>query len=128
PRAARGRQHREPGGAGRDLPRARPLPGEQPPVSLMPGRPSVERWLFTCEHGGRTVPGEFAHLFRGAGHVLGSHRGWDPGALDVFNALAPALGAAAFPADTTRLLIDLNRSLHHPRVFSEFTRQLPPAA
>lgn len=91
----------------------------------MPGQQSAERWLFTCEHGGRSVPHDFAQLFRGTEHVLDSHRGWDPGALEVCNALAQALGARAFPAVTTRLLIDLNRSLHHPWVFSEFTRPLP---
>lgn len=85
-----------------------------------------KRWLFTCEHGGTDVPPEFAHLFKDADATLRSHRGWDPGALDVFGRLAP-LGDAAIPAATTRLLIDLNRSLHHPRAFSEFTRSLPPA-
>lgn len=94
----------------------------------MPAQLPAERWMFSCEHGGRSVPDEFAQLFRGADRVLDSHRGWDAGALKVFNALAPALGAAAFPAVTTRLLIDLNRSLHHPGVFSEFSRPLPRAA
>jgi len=88
----------------------------------------AERWLFTCEHGGRSVPGEYAWLFSDAGEALDSHRGWDAGALEVFNALAPTLGDAYFPATTTRLLIDLNRSLHHPRVYSEFTRPLPREA
>jgi hypothetical protein len=37
------------------------------------------------------------------------------------------IGDAAFSATTTRLLVDLNRSLHHPEVFSEFTRPLPAA-
>lgn len=83
------------------------------------------RWLFTCEHGGNEVPPVYAPLFRGAEGALESHRGWDAGALEVFANLAPAFGEAAFAATTTRLLIDLNRSLHHPRVFSEFTRPLP---
>lgn len=88
----------------------------------------AERWVLTCEHGGRDVPPEYAALFRKAGPVLDSHRGWDAGALAIFNALAPTLGDAAFPATTTRLLIDLNRSLHHPKLYSEFTRVLPSAA
>lgn len=93
----------------------------------MARRRAAERWVFTCEHGGRDVPPEHAALFRNAGEILDSHRGWDPGALAVFDALAPTLGDAAFPATTTRLLIDLNRSLHHPKAYSEFTRGLPPA-
>jgi predicted N-formylglutamate amidohydrolase len=91
----------------------------------MPGKRARERWLFTCEHGGRIVPADFAPLFCGAGKVLDSHRGWDAGALAMFDALAPALAEAAFPVTTTRLLIDVNRSLHHPGLFSEFTRPLP---
>lgn len=91
-------------------------------------RPVTERWLFSCEHGGREVPDEYQPAFRHAREVLDSHRGWDPGALEVFRGISPALADAAFAATTTRLLIDLNRSLHHPRVLSEFTRPLPRAA
>lgn len=91
----------------------------------MPAPSSRERWLFSCEHGGREVPLEYARLFTGAEEVLRSHRGWDAGSLEVFSALAPTLGDAGFPVSTTRLLVDLNRSLHHPRAYSEFTRHLP---
>jgi len=86
------------------------------------------RWLLTCEHGGYDVPADYAERFRGADAVLRSHRGWDPGALDVFEAIGPRLADAAFSVTITRLLIDTNRSLHHPRVLSEFTRPLSPAA
>lgn len=86
------------------------------------------RWLFTCEHGGHAVPPEYSPLFAGSEEVVESHRGWDAGALQVFEALSPALADAALSATTTRLLVDLNRSLHHPRVFSELTRPLPREA
>lgn len=89
---------------------------------------AAERWLFSCEHGGREIPDEYEPVFRHARDVLDSHRGWDPGALEVFQAISPPLADAAFAATTTRLLIDLNRSLHHPRVLSEFTRPLPQPA
>lgn len=94
----------------------------------MPAGTHGERWLFTCEHGGRTVPQEYTPLFAGAEAVLGSHRGWDPGALLAFEALAPELADAAFAATTTRLLVDLNRSPRHPKLLSEFTRHLPAQA
>lgn len=55
--------------------------------------------------------------------MLRNHRGWDPGALR----LARAFGAALFFSTTTRLLVDLNRSIGNPSVFSEFTRALPRA-
>jgi len=56
---------------------------------------------------------------------MDSHRAWDPGALEIFSALAPAHADHAVRGRATRLLVDLNRSLHHPRLFSEFTRPLP---
>ena len=84
------------------------------------------RRLFTCEHGGREIPAEFAAAFEDAATDLASHRGWDPGALEAFDALAAAHGDAAFAAETSRLLVDLNRSLHHPQVFSAHSRGLSP--
>lgn len=81
-------------------------------------------FLVTCEHGGNDVPPAYRHLFRGAGPVLSSHRGWDPGALSVARHLARALEAPLHVATTTRLLVDLNRSPHHPRVLSEYSRAL----
>ena len=85
------------------------------------------RWLLTCEHGGHEVPARWRHLFRGARDVLRSHRGWDGGALATFRVLAPALADASFFATTTRLLVDLNRSVGHRALFSEYTRDLPAA-
>jgi predicted N-formylglutamate amidohydrolase len=86
------------------------------------------RWLFTCEHGGHDIPAELQHAFSDAADELASHRGWDHGALQAFEALAAAHADAAFCATTSRLLVDLNRSLHHPQVFSRRIRGLSPAA
>lgn len=85
----------------------------------------ITRWLFTCEHGGCEVPDEYRPLLAGA--PLASHCGWDPGALEVFAALAGAHADAAYAATVTRLLVDLNRSLHNPRVWSPWTRRLTAA-
>lgn len=59
--------------------------------------------------------------------MLESHRGRDQGALEMAEELAARFGAPLFPATVSRLLIDLNRSLHHPSVFSELTWKLPEA-
>lgn len=83
--------------------------------------------LITCEHGGPRVPVAYAGLFAGRKQLLATHRGHDRGALPLARQLARALGAASVFATTTRLLVDLNRSLGHPKLFSEFTRTLPPA-
>jgi predicted N-formylglutamate amidohydrolase len=83
----------------------------------------VRSLVVTCEHAGNRVPAEWRHLWRGRGPLLRSHRGWDPGALR----LARAFGGRLFFSTTTRLLVDLNRSIDNPAVFSEFTRKLPRA-
>lgn len=41
--------------------------------------------------------------------------------------MARALAAPLFVSTTSRLLIDLNRSIGHPRLYSEATRGAPPA-
>jgi predicted N-formylglutamate amidohydrolase len=81
--------------------------------------------LVTAEHGGNEVPVEHRPLFRGRRTLLASHRGWDPGTLDLATRLSSALGAPLVSSTVTRLLVDLNRSPHNPRLFSEVTRPLP---
>jgi predicted N-formylglutamate amidohydrolase len=80
--------------------------------------------LVTCEHGGRHVPARYEALFRGAGDVLRSHRGWDPGALALARRLARASAAPLRFSRVTRLLVDLNRSPDNPTVFSDFSMRL----
>ena len=82
--------------------------------------------VLTCEHGGNEVPQAYRHLFRGAQDMLNSHRGWDPGALDLYEALLPQADAG-WSATVTRLLVELNRSAGHPKLFSEYSRVLGPA-
>lgn len=82
-------------------------------------------FVISCEHGGREVPSSCAALFSGMNAVLDSHRGWDPGALELGAQMADALGARLHAATTTRLLVDLNRSIGHRQLFSEATRALP---
>ncbi len=84
----------------------------------------MRRLFLSCEHGGNSVPAPFDAYFRGAAAVLRSHRGWDPGAQDLFDALRP-LAEGSYLATLSRLVIELNRSEHHPRLFSEFSRRFP---
>lgn len=80
--------------------------------------------LISCEHGGNEVPEKFADLFKEASDVLLSHRGFDIGTLDVFNALNNENILFKQINPITRLLIDVNRSLYRRTLFSEFTRHL----
>lgn len=83
--------------------------------------------VISCEHGGNQIPDAYQHLFSGHQQTVESHRGWDPGALDIAQLLSDQLHAPLFYNTATRLLIELNRSLHHPALFSEFTHPLPEA-
>ena len=78
----------------------------------------------TAEHGGNDVPAEHRELFEGSEALLASHRGWDPGTHRLARALGTALGARTVRSQVTRLLVDLNRSAHNPKVFSAITRTL----
>lgn len=79
--------------------------------------------LLTCEHAGNKVPAAYTDNFHGYEDLLNSHQGYDIGAYELYNALLP-LASKGFYDETTRLLIELNRSLHHPKLFSPITRKL----
>lgn len=80
--------------------------------------------ILSCEHGGNKVPRRYARLFHKHQSVLRSHAGFDAGALSMARGLARNLAAPLVWSTTTRLLIDLNRSEHHPALFSRFSRAL----
>jgi predicted N-formylglutamate amidohydrolase len=87
----------------------------------------MDALLITCEHGGNRTPLRYRGLFIGRRALLDSHRGYDPGALAVARALAGAFGAPLVTSTVSRLLVDLNRSIGHPQVFSAATRGMPAA-
>ena len=81
--------------------------------------------VITCEHGGNHIPGAYRHLFQGQEAVLQSHRGFDPGALEMAETLAEAFGAVLVSSTVSRLLVDLNRSTHNPTLHADAVRRLP---
>jgi predicted N-formylglutamate amidohydrolase len=85
----------------------------------------VDSFVVTCEHGGNRIPVRCRPLFRGQRALLDSHRGFDPGALAMARALAEALSAPLVLSTISRLVIDLNRSIGHPQLFSVATRGAP---
>jgi predicted N-formylglutamate amidohydrolase len=85
----------------------------------------VDTFIITCEHGGNRVPAPYRPLFRGQMTLLDSHRGYDPGSLVMAKALASAFAAPLVASTVSRLLIDLNRSIGHPQLFSAATRAAP---
>ena len=91
----------------------------------LPRAGSAVRVVLSCEHARNRVPARYAPLFAGSGRLLASHRGWDPGALELARTLARRLRLPLAAAPASRLLADPNRSPSHPRLFSEATRALP---
>jgi predicted N-formylglutamate amidohydrolase len=85
----------------------------------------MDRVIITCEHGGNEIPAPYRRLFRENRVLLDSHRGYDPGSLVMATALADACRAPLVASTTSRLLIDLNRSIGHPHLFSAVTRGTP---
>lgn len=83
--------------------------------------------VLSCEHGGNKVPDLWRGRFAGQEGVLASHRGLDIGSAECARRLAESLQAPLHLAEVSRLLVELNRSPGHPRLFSEFTRGLPRA-
>jgi predicted N-formylglutamate amidohydrolase len=86
--------------------------------------PSV---VLTCEHGGYEIPDDLKHLFKGCDERLKSHRGWDPGALELALGLSEKLGFPVFYSEISRLVVELNRSVHSHALFSDITGNLPMA-
>ncbi|MCA9629985.1 MAG: N-formylglutamate amidohydrolase [Myxococcales bacterium] len=80
--------------------------------------------LVSCEHASRRVPSSLEPAFAGAKAILDSHRGWDAGAVEVARRLSRRFAAPLIAGRYSRLVVDLNRSSHHPRLFSAWTRGL----
>ncbi len=80
--------------------------------------------LLSCEHGGNRVPARYQAYFAHARQVLASHRGYDIGALSCARSLARRSGSALIWSTVTRLLVDLNRSVTHRGLFSEYVAEL----
>lgn len=86
--------------------------------------------MVSCEHATNHVPQEWLHLFSddlsNDSGMLETHRGWDPGALQLAKQAAKFFGVPLHQGEVTRLLVDLNRSPHNHRRFSSFMRNLTP--
>lgn len=80
--------------------------------------------VLTCEHAGAKIPKGLAAYFFGHADVLKTHRASDLGALPIAKALAKSFSCALFFTETSRLVVDCNRSLHHKGIISPFLNDL----
>jgi len=83
--------------------------------------------VLSCEHAGHAVPRAYRYLFAAEPSVLTTHRGYDIGIAPLARKVSEILDMPVLACRTSRLLIEPNRSLHHPKLFSEFSRDLSPA-
>jgi predicted N-formylglutamate amidohydrolase len=81
--------------------------------------------VLSCEHAGHAVPKGYRDLFAATPAVLTTHRGYDIGIAPVAARIGRILEVPLWVCRTSRLLIEPNRSLHHPKLFSQFSRGLP---
>ncbi|MDD5746035.1 MAG: N-formylglutamate amidohydrolase [Candidatus Omnitrophica bacterium] len=81
--------------------------------------------LVTCEHAGNRIPAAYRSLFQAQARLLRTHRGYDIGAAELFGKISAAMADDRYACMLSRLLIDPNRSLNHPALFSAITRPLP---
>jgi predicted N-formylglutamate amidohydrolase len=86
----------------------------------------LDCFVVTCEHGGNGVPADCRSFFVDHGALLETHRGFDPGALLFAQELSSAFGAPLVASTTSRLLVDLNRSIGHRHLFFDATASAPP--
>ena len=85
--------------------------------------------LVSCEHGGNRIPLPYSYFFQTAQDQLwlDSHRGFDRGALIIAREMATKLTAPLVASTISRLLVDLNRSIGHPHLYSLAVSNAPAA-
>ncbi len=84
----------------------------------------MNKWIISCEHGGNQIPSFLKEKLKIPPSLLNSHRGYDYGALKIANDLSQKLSIPQFIHKETRLAIDYNRSLHHPSLWSSYSKKL----
>jgi predicted N-formylglutamate amidohydrolase len=80
--------------------------------------------VLSCEHASNDIPNKYKKLFSDAEKTLNTHRGYDIGALELFDLVKLNYVAFRQSATVSRLLVDINRSLYRRTLFSEFTKHL----
>lgn len=80
--------------------------------------------VISCEHGGNNIPENCKHIFTNEEDILNTHYGWDPGALSFAEHLKSTLDCPLVFQTISRLVVECNRRLEHPQLWSRFTQDL----
>mgnify|MGYP001286134814 CR=1 FL=1 len=82
--------------------------------------------VVTCEHASNRVPTALQAALGLSARRLRTHAAYDEGAAEVARRLARDFDTRPILGTISRLAIDLNRSPHNPRRFSDAARRLDP--
>lgn len=112
--------------------KTRPRIGATKKIGRNPGGKATRKslgLLLTCEHAANKIPKAYQAAFAPHKALLASHRGWDIGAYLCYQLLCRQLPNSITTekqsAKYSRLLVELNRSAHHPALLSDITKSLP---
>jgi predicted N-formylglutamate amidohydrolase len=89
-------------------------------VSLKAGLGALRarEFVISCEHASNRIPSRYELLGLPAAR-LETHIAWDQGAKEMARGCARLLGCPCHEGRYSRLLVDLNRSLHHPHLMAK---------
>lgn len=82
--------------------------------------------VISCEHAGNAIPKRWESYFKNADSILASHRGFDIGAHALARQLALQEDMPLYAQEYSRLLVDCNRSLDSPSLFSSYSKKISP--
>ncbi|MBF0275456.1 MAG: N-formylglutamate amidohydrolase [Nitrospinae bacterium] len=80
--------------------------------------------VISCEHAVNFVPKEYEHLFSNEKEIPETHRGYDMGAKEIAEYLCDSFKVPLVTGTICRLMVDLNRSIKNPALFSSFSRNM----
>mgnify|MGYP002623758354 FL=1 len=83
--------------------------------------------LITCEHAGNQIPTWLRKKIKIPKKILESHRGYDFGTLAIAKKLSLDFNTDLIFYQGTRLVLDYNRSLHNPKIWSQYSKSLSKA-
>lgn len=82
--------------------------------------------ILTCEHASNKIPSYLKNVFQDDQSILKTHKAYDLGASSLLDQIKKNKSPFyVTKGKYSRLCIDLNRSLHHRNLFSDFTKNLP---
>jgi predicted N-formylglutamate amidohydrolase len=96
------------------------MPRAKPALDPLTAAPAARRgqFIISCEHASNRIPARYQGLGLSS-KTLQTHIAWDPGSREIARACARVLRCPVHEGQYSRLLIDLNRSLHHPRLIAK---------